>query len=229
MLISWGATAAWSSPLSSRSDLPLAQPRPAIAESAYTLGAGDVVRVDMFRVPQYSGEYEIQVDGSLYLPLVGAVAVEGLPLPAASERISTAYADILRRPIVSLSILRRRPLELGIAGEVLRPGSYTLTGTDASFPSLTRLLEIAGGVTQSADLRQVEIRRQNNGTTQVLAVDLWQLLQTGDQGQNVALRDGDSVFIPPTVVPLEEGALLANASFYASAAQPIDIAVVGEV
>ncbi|NEP20166.1 MAG: hypothetical protein F6J97_25330, partial [Leptolyngbya sp. SIO4C1] len=40
-------------------------------ETAYTLGAGDRIQVDILRVPQYSGEHEVLIDGTLNLPVVG--------------------------------------------------------------------------------------------------------------------------------------------------------------
>ena len=203
--------------------------RSAAPETIYTLGPGDSLQIDLFQLPQYSGEQEVQVDGSLNLPLVGRVAVGGLTLDQAAAVLSEAYSDVLRRPLVSLNLVQRRPVNVGIAGEVIRPGSYALTTQNASFPTLTQLLETAGGITQTADLRQVQIRRQQSYGSQTITVDLWHLLETGDMGQNLALRDGDSVFIPAALVSLEEGALLANASFYPDANRPIDIAVVGEV
>ncbi|HEY9878547.1 MAG TPA: SLBB domain-containing protein, partial [Leptolyngbyaceae cyanobacterium] len=147
----------------------------------------------------------------------------------ASNQVSAAYGQVLRRPIATLTLLQRRPLVVGIAGEVNRPGSYTLTAENTLFPTLTQLLETAEGITQSADLRQVEVRRQTAQGSQTFRVDLWQLLESGDARYNIALRDGDSIFIPSTQVSLEEASLLANASFYASSTQPITVSVVGEV
>jgi polysaccharide biosynthesis/export protein len=199
-------------------------------ETAYTLGPGDVVRIDIFRVTEYSGESEVLVDGTLNLPLVGKVNVNGLSIEAASEVISSRYAQYLRRPLVTLSVLRRRPLQIGIAGEVNRPGSYTVAQNETQSPRLSQLLESAGGITQAADLQQVQIRRsQGNGTIQLITVNLWDLIQTGNLNQDITLRDGDSVFIPTAQVPLEDSALLADASFATDENQPINIAIIGEV
>jgi polysaccharide export outer membrane protein len=183
--------------------------------------------VSVFQLPEYSGEYEVQVDGSLNLALIGPVRVQQLTIEQASANISSQYGQVLRRPIVTLNLLTRRSLVVGVAGEVNRPGSYLLEGTN--YPTLTQLFQLAGGITQSADLRNVQIRRQRNGQTQVISTDLWQLVSIGDLNQDLVLRDGDSIFIPSTVVPLEEGPLLATSSFYADTSQPVNIAVIGEV
>ncbi|MEA5466098.1 SLBB domain-containing protein [Leptothoe sp. PORK10 BA2] len=200
------------------------------AETAYTLGAGDVVRVDIFRVPQYSGEREVALDGTLNLPLVGPVNVAGLSIDETTALLSSQYAQYLRRPLVTLSLLSRRPLQVGISGEINTPGAYTLTQTGTQAPRLTQLLEKAGGVTQVADIHQVQIQRPGrDGNPQIFTVDLWQLLDTGNSQYDISLRDGDSIFIPTGTLSLQEASLLADASFAASVSQPINIAVIGEV
>lgn len=205
---------------------------PSPVEEPYILGAGDRVRIDIFQVPQYSGEFDVLIDGTLNLPLVSPpIPVQGLTIREATDVISAAYNQYLRRPIVTLTLLSRRPLQVGVAGEVLRPGSYALPQDGAQFPTLTQVLQLAGGVTQSADVRQVQLRRPNllAGGEEVINVDLWELIRTGNLGYDITLRDGDSVFIPTTTVDLAESPILAAASFAASANQPINIAVVGEV
>ena len=205
-------------------------PAPPIPESAYTLGAGDVVNVDIFKVPQYSGESQVSIDGTLTLPLVGKVNVNGLSLEAASNLLSSRYGQYLRRPIITLSLSDRRPLQVGIAGEVSRPGSYNIEQNNTQSSRLSQLIETAGGITQSANLYQVQVRRpQPNGDLQTITVDLVALLQDGNLRQDLTLRDGDEVFIPTSQVPLENAALIADASFASDASQPINIAIIGEV
>lgn len=199
---------------------------PAVNEP-YTLGAGDRIQLTLFQAPQYSGEYEVQVDGRINLSLVGPVMVQGLTVEQAAALVTNRYSQVLRRPLATINILSRRPLVIGVAGEVNRPGTYSLEG--GTYPKLTQVLEQAGGITQSADLRNVQIQRQQNGQTRLITANLWQLLSAGDINQDLILRDGDSIVIPSTIVPLDEAPLLATASFYADTAQPVNIAVIGEV
>ena len=198
-------------------------------EEPYTLGAGDRLQMELFQLPQYSGEFEVQVDGSLSLPLVGNVNIRDLTLEQASAAISQRYGQYLRRPGVTLNLLNRRPLVVGIAGEINRPGAYPLSIEGTAFPKLTQLFEVAGGITQSANLREVQIQRQINGRTQVFTTNLWDLINTGNLSQDIVLRDGDSIFIPSTLVSLDEAPILAVARFSPDSSVPITISVVGEV
>ncbi|MEO0987761.1 MAG: polysaccharide biosynthesis/export family protein [Cyanobacteria bacterium J06639_14] len=198
---------------------------------AYVLGAGDQIRIDVFRLPEYSGDYEVLVDGTLSLPRIGRISIAGLTLEQAERAISQAYAQRLRRPIINVFLVTPRPLSIGIAGEVSHPGAYTLQREGTQFPSLVSALEVAGGVTQSADLRQIVIQRSTGtGAQQTIVADLWRFLETGDLRYNFSLRDGDTVFIPTRdSFDQAESLQLAAASFAADESRPLNIAVVGEV
>ncbi|MGC1310033.1 MAG: SLBB domain-containing protein [Phormidesmis sp.] len=205
-------------------------PSPPIPESSYTLGPGDIVNVEIFQVSQYSGSSQVLIDGTLNLPLAGRVNVNGLTLEAASELISSRYGQYLKRPIITLSLSERRPLQIGIAGEIGRPGSYTIEQNNTQSARLSQLIETAGGISQAADLSRIQVSRpQINGEPKILTVNLLALIKDGDLTQDLTLRDGDSVFVPTSQVPLENSALIADASFASDANQPINIAIIGEV
>lgn len=216
-------------------------------QDAYTLGPGDQIQVDIFNVPEYSGEfgrYQVLVDGSLNLPLVGSVRVQGLTLKRAADTISARYARFLKRPITTVTLLTPRPLRVAIAGEVNKPGSYSIpisgesvTGERTSeggatqFPTVTRAIQTAGGITRLADVRQIQVRRpRSSGADQVINVNLWEFIQTGDLRRDLTLLDGDTVVIPTvSSVNLAEARILDDTNFASDPSRPINVAVVGEV
>jgi polysaccharide biosynthesis/export protein len=207
-------------------------------DSSYTLGTGDTVFVEIFNVADYSREYDVLADGTIGLPLIGSVNVRGMTLNEAAEAISTRYAYYLRRPIVSLELRQTRPIQIAIAGEVNRPGSYTLladasdttSASDRSLPTVTKAIQLAGGITQSADIRSIRVRRlQVQGGEQMSAIEisLWELIQSGDLSQDLRLRDGDSIVVPKaSTLNASESLTLASASF---SPDTIRVNVVGEV
>jgi polysaccharide export outer membrane protein len=202
-------------------------------EPAYTLGAGDRLRIEILKLSQYSGEYEVLVDGTLNLPQAGRLSVRGMTIDQAEIAIANKYtsARILRQPQVTVSLLTPRPLRIGIAGEVNRPGSYTIPIERSQFPSVTQALQLAGGTTQTSDLRRIQINRpQPLGNKQIIDVNLWELVQTGNLGNDVTLRDGDVIFVPTAErIDLAESPQLASASFSSLQTRPINVAVLGEV
>lgn len=195
-------------------------------ESAYTLGPGDRIRIDVFNVPEYSGEYQVLVDGSVNLPLIGSVRVQGLTLQGGANRISTLYARYLRRPIVTLSLLAPRPLRIGVTGEVNRPGVYNLgLNGGAQFPTVSQALQQAGGVTQSGNIQQIVIRRAGGGST---TVNLDSVIRGGNIFADVGLRDGDTVFVPTAAYNTNRVRETA-ASSVGTQANTAQVAVIGEV
>lgn len=211
---------------------PLPDPLPfaPALENTYILGAGDLLRIVIFQLPQYSGDHEVLIDGTILLPQLGAMSVTGLTPMAAAGAIARRYeaARILRNPQVNLILVEPRPFQVGVAGEVSRPGAYILPREGTQFPTLSQALQVAGGITQSANLQEVEIRRPT--TNETLIVNLWDLLQTGDLRDDPTLRDGDTIVIPTaTETDLAQLSRIRDANFAASTERPLNIAVIGEV
>jgi polysaccharide biosynthesis/export protein len=202
---------------------------PGLTEAAYTLGPGDRVRIEVLKLTQFSGEFQVLADGSLNLPQVGSIPVTGMTLQEAAQAIAAGYAPILRYPVVSVNVLTSRPVQASVLGEVNRPGAYTLAES-GQIPTVARALRQAGGITQMADLRHIEVRRPRRSGEQVIKVNLWEFLQTGDARQDLPLRAGDSIFVPTLAqTNLAESIQLASTSFSADKSQTLNVAVVGEV
>ena len=204
----------------------------AYSETDYTLGPGDQIRLDIFQVEEYSGEYPVLVDGSISLPLVGKLPVTGLTLSEASDLVAGKYSVYLKRPVITVGLLAPRPLRIGVAGEVDNPGSYEVAlGRDrAKFPSVTDLIEQAGGITTLANVRNVQVTRTIKGRQMIFNADLWSLLTQGQLNQDISLRDGDTIFIPTAEeINPAEITRLSEASFGLQTDKPIKVALVGEV
>ena len=201
-----------------------------LIETPYLLGAGDSIDLTVFELSQYSGTFEISVDGFINLPVVGKVRVAGLTIEDASARISEYYSQILNAPLIEASIANRRNLNVALAGEIQYPGSYILDASNAELPTLTEAIEEAGGIRMSADLSNIEILRQDQPSPYTIIVDLLDLIQNGNISSDITLRDGDRIIIPAETSPnLETLSALANSSFSTNDSPSINIAIVGEV
>ncbi|VXD23258.1 SLBB domain-containing protein [Planktothrix paucivesiculata] len=222
------------------------------SDTGYTLGPGDLLQLDIFNVPEYSGNnghHQVSIDGSVNLPLIGNISVQGMTVDQVTVLIQQRYGEYLQRPILALKLIAARPLQVAVTGEVQRPGSYIVSpsasmttnnplmgtpeipGAGGRLPTITRVLQMAGGITPSADMRQVKIRRAGGtGGERIMSLDLWELLQTGDLRQDITLRDGDTIYIPTaTEHNAAESSQLITANFASNNNQPINVAVVGAV
>lgn len=226
---------------------PVAEPGVQVGE-AYTLGAGDIIRADIFDItPELALEqrYTILPDGTINLPWVGSVPVNGLTLKQAADVLAARYSRFIRNPVITVSLLAPRPLKVGVIGEVNRPGSYiisvisnevtqqslnqrTTSEGGNQWPRVSQALETAGGITQIANLREITIRRPRvRGGEDLIAIDLWKFLREGDLNQDILLRDGDTIVIPKAAkMDAAELTQIATSKFSPAT---ISVSVVGEV
>ncbi len=195
--------------------------------NSYILGPGDQVQLTLFGQDNlFPTPYLVLVDGSISLPFIGSVPVAGRSISQVEQDLNARYSRYYKRPLVTVILTRPRSLNLAIAGEVRRPGTYPIDSPE-QIPTVTQLIQLAGGTTQSADLSRVQVRRSGN---EIEGLNLLQLLTDGTISQNIDLRDGDTVFIPPSdSLNLDDSDLIASASFSAATSEPLNIAVVGEV
>ncbi|MFP4132939.1 MAG: polysaccharide biosynthesis/export family protein [Halothece sp.] len=211
----------------------------------YLLGPGDTIQVNVFEEEEFSGDngrQRILADGSITLPLVGAIPVAGLTLEEASNVITEELSDLLKRPIVNVQLVNARPVRVTIVGEVQRPGTYavspeesgsviqgqTLGARTVGPPSLSDVISLAGGIRETAQIREIEIIRQERGNdTKTINIDLWELLQSGGGQGDIALRPGDRIVIPEAeTITASEKTQLARSTF---APDEITVNLVGEV
>ncbi|WP_180274772.1 polysaccharide biosynthesis/export family protein [Tychonema bourrellyi] len=217
------------------SNLPIRNSGLPTQESAYILGSGDRIALDIFGVPEFSKEYQVLVDGTLNLPIIRSVSIQGLTLQQAANAITKRYEPFINVPVVTVTLMVARPLNIGIAGEITRPGSYKINpsreGGGVKFPTLMEMLQLAKGVTSAGDMRTVQIRRpRRSGAEQIITVNLQDFLDTGNLRQDVTIRDGDTIFIPTaSSLNTQEVRQRASANFSADITKPIGVVIVGEV
>jgi polysaccharide biosynthesis/export protein len=217
---------------------PAAPSVPGNIDTNYTLGGGDLIRVNVFEVPEYTGEYQIPPGGSINLPLIGSVSVLGLTTEQAADDIAQRYSRFLKRPLISVNLLSPRPINIFVAGEVTRPGAYTLSlqggagnNPGVQYPTVLAALTTAQGVTLAADVTQVQLRRKiGRNNEQTVSLNLKELIQSGRIGQDITLRDGDTIVVPTaTTFNVAEARNLFAANFAADPSRPRTVAIIGEV
>lgn len=220
-------------------------------EDTYTLGPGDQIVIDIFNVPEFSGAngtYTVLVDGTVIFPWIGRQRLAGLTLDETAELLEREYGSrgYIVDPLITVNLLTARSLRVSVVGEVKRPGAYSITpagesssplaaegagdagGATSQWPTVTQAIQAAGGITQLADLRNVQVRRsKRDGSEELIDINLWELIRTGQLNEDITLRDGDTLVIPTaTALSPDEAILTGSASF---APGSIAVNVVGEV
>jgi protein involved in polysaccharide export with SLBB domain len=121
----------------------------------YRLGPGDNLQVTIFRQPDMSGQFAIDGEGFLALPLVGEFKAGGLTTRDLENQIEERLkqAQFLVNPQVGVQLLTYRSFY--VLGEVSKPGSYEYRDGI----SLTNAVALAGGYTYRADQSGATIER----------------------------------------------------------------------
>jgi len=175
------------------------------ARGEYLIGAQDVLTVTVWDSPDLSGKYTVETDGSFTFPLIGRVKAGGLTLRQFEAELKKKLADgYFKNPQVSVAIESYRSQRIFIVGEVRSPGSYPLTGDMTLIEAIAR----AGSTTPAASLEAIVVRAsagkpadgptlpgQKADSSETQRVNLRDL-QSGALTENIALRDGDTIFVP---------------------------------
>lgn len=113
-------------------------------QNVYILGPGDQLSLQILDpgAKDLGGNLEILNDGSASLALLGSVVLEGLTLNQAQAWLTSLYASQMYRPDLILRVVRPRPIQVSLVGEVENPGLYSLTSTEKS--SRSRATVIGG-------------------------------------------------------------------------------------
>ena len=214
---------------------------PAVQDDVYIIGPGDVLELKLFDAPDLSGPLEVLNDGSVSLPLVGSVRVSGLTIQQASFWAQKLLGEQLLRPELQLQVAQPRPIRVSVVGAVERPGLYSLTTRETTqteggpalsisgLPTVVDAIQKAGGITQQANLRSVQLQRRLPGTPAQFKrtqLNLLDLVLEGDQLQNPFLFDGDTIRLDRAEETPSEAIELAAANL---SPKVIEVNVIGEV
>jgi len=99
-----------------------------VVYDTYILGPGDSLQVELLEIPELSGTFTIGPDGTLYLPRLRALYVEGLTVEELRYFLTQQFKAYVRSPEVYVRPVGYRPIRVYVGGEVRRPGYYTLSG-----------------------------------------------------------------------------------------------------
>ncbi len=156
----------------------------------YKIGPGDTFTVQAYSAADVQYTLTVTREGMILVPETGAISVSGLTFEEAKKVISKTIESqrIGIKTVVTLSELRS--IQVMLVGEVMQPGSYAVSG----FSTLINALISSGGIKRTGSLRSIKVKR---GGEVIASMDLYNLLLNGDDSDNVYLRQGDVIFVPP--------------------------------
>jgi polysaccharide export outer membrane protein len=175
------------------------------------IGAGDTLRISAFRYPELTTEARVSEEGQVSMPLIGAVALQGLTPQNAAALIAERLkrGNYLLNPEINVAVLQARSRQVSVLGHVTRPGRYTLEGASAK---LSDVMAMAGGLVPTASDILV-VKRVRQGRVESIHVDLGAIIRGSAQAEDLELAAGDSVFVPKAPVVYVYGEVARGGSY----------------
>lgn len=154
----------------------------------YILGPGDEVLVDIYGTSQSSNKYAISPEGSIIIGKIGPVTIAGLTIEQAQTKVKNIMGQHYEGSSIKLTVGQTRTVSVNILGEVINPGTYTLS----AFSTVFNALYLAGGITQIGTLRNIKVSR---GGKIITKIDVYDYILNGELTGNIMLQDNDAIIV----------------------------------
>ena len=156
----------------------------------YVLGPGDNVKVDIYGASQASNVYTVSPDGDITISGYGPINVSGLTMSQAQAKLRGTLGSRYSSSNIKAGLGQTRTITINVMGEVITPGTYTLS----AFASVFHALYMAGGVSEIGTLRNIKVYR---GGRLVTTVDVYDYILNGKLTGNIRLADNDVIVVGP--------------------------------
>lgn len=163
----------------------------------YRLGPGDEVIIDIWGASENTIRQIISPEGNIQVSSMGPVHLSGMTVKEANAYLQREFAKIYAglggdKPSsqIKLTVGDIRTIQISIMGEVMLPGTYSLS----AFATVFHALYMAGGVNDIGTLRSVQVMREGR----LLAnLDVYDYIMQGKISDDIRLQDGDVIVVNP--------------------------------
>jgi len=186
-------------------------PSPSPPATEYQIGPEDILRVTVYGHEDLTQTVVVQSDGTFVFPLIGRIKGGDLTPKELERKITVLLSQgFIRNPQVTVLVQEYRSKTIFVVGEIVRPGTYPLSGSRTLVEALAR----AGPATANAGAEVVVVRPHGevqgpvlpsqvagtasgdaSATADVIRINLPDI-QAGDLTKNIVLRPNDTVFVP---------------------------------
>jgi polysaccharide export outer membrane protein len=163
----------------------------ATADPNYVIGAQDVLDISVWKEPDVSRVVPVRPDGKISLPLLNDVQAAGLTPPQLATQITDSLKKYVTNPQVTVIVTTINSQRVYILGEVTRPGAFPiLPGM-----SVLQALSSAGGFTQYARVKNIFVRRFENGKEVKYPFNYKEVINGKKPEQDILLKAGDTIVV----------------------------------
>ncbi len=155
----------------------------------YPIGVYDQIIVSLWNGAEATLDYTVARDGSIFPTSIGKIYLQGLTFENVRSLLTRRFKSFVPPSTnISVSIGQPRTISINVAGEVRKQGPVTVS----AFTNAFNVIALAGGPTNLANLREIQIKR--NGRV-IDVLDVYKYLTTGDFGKHIYLENNDFVIL----------------------------------
>jgi protein involved in polysaccharide export with SLBB domain len=159
----------------------------------YILGPGDELQINVYGIQEFNASIPVSVEGRINVMYAGQIAVSGMTIEAATQKIRGALSNVYStlksgQSQLGVSLSRIRTIKITLIG-AKQPGNYSIS----SLASVYNALFLGGGPGKNGSYRNIELLRNNKV---IKTIDLYHFLVNGNQSDNIGLKDNDVIRIP---------------------------------
>jgi polysaccharide biosynthesis/export protein len=159
----------------------------------FLIGNDDVLAINVWKETELSRSVPVRSDGKISLPLVGEVQASGETPRQLEQAIALKLKSYISEPEVTVIVQQINSQKFNILGQVVRPGSYSLTNSITVLDAIA----VAGGFRDFAKKKSIYILRQNpNGDQSRITFNYKDVIKGKSSDQNVKLQPRDTVVVP---------------------------------
>jgi polysaccharide export outer membrane protein len=164
--------------------------------AGYRIGPKDLLDIKVFEVPELNIERRVSEEGTISLPLIGDVPVQGLTDVELAERLQALLeAKYVQRASVAVQVREFRSRPISVIGAVRQPGNLALSGRW----TLLEALSAAGGLAENHGDTIYVLRRADNGLSDQIAISVDDLMVRADLNANIPIFATDVINVPAKV------------------------------
>lgn len=184
----------------------------------YRLAAGDVLRVTLRGLTESDQTYTIGRDGNLILPSLAPIAVSGLSIAEAEEKLLNILRYDDAAASVYMSLDTARLVTVQVSGAVKNPRTLAIP----AYTPLSRVLAYSGGIKPTGSLRNIVLRNRDGS---VAKIDFYDFLQSPIGANDPVVTDASRIFVGNQNNTVAAMGFVARPGIYELGEEETDISV----
>ncbi len=158
----------------------------------YVIGAEDVLHIHVWKEDALTRTVPVRMDGKISLPLLDDVQAAGYTARQLKEVLTKKLKEFIDNPVVSVTVLEANSYKVYVSGQVRTPGVYRLR----SETTLLQIIPMAGGFTDWANQKKIQIIRREGGQEKRIIVNYKNIVDGKGPDSNIVLKAGDTIIVP---------------------------------